>query len=77
MKVSQPTGELKGMSEREMGRGIAGQRKWQNQVETHVNVVGVDVVRVGVSEEGVELDSVAVVWTEERRKETQSCYSSI
>lgn len=28
---------------------------------TYVDVVGVDVVRVGVSQEGVELDSVAVV----------------
>lgn len=65
MKVSPPSGELQGMSEGVMGRGAAGKRKWQNQDETHVNVVGVDVVRVGVSEEGVELDSVAVVCSEE------------
>lgn len=35
-----------------------GGKTWDR---TYVDVVGVDVVRVGVSQEGVELDSVAVV----------------
>ena len=37
--------------------------------ETYIDVVGVDVVRVGVSQEWVELDSVAVIWDGREMKE--------
>lgn len=37
-------------------------RRRKTHARTYVDVVGVDVVRVGVSQERVELDSVAVVW---------------
>lgn len=36
-------------------------RRKKTPARTYVDVVGVDVVRVGVSQERVELDSVAVV----------------
>lgn len=46
-------------------------RKRKPPARTYVDVVGVDVVRVGVSQERVELDSVAVVWDTGRE---QGCW---
>lgn len=61
--MDQQTGELRRMRWTSALRDVRErrQRKRTTAARTYVDVVGVDVVRVGVSQEWVELDSVTVV----------------